>query len=265
MGDGASPRFPGCADDRERARGLGRDGGPRRRRPEGPRAVHPGEHLLRHRAVRQGDRRLAERVPAEERSRLSVQHRAGLSHDGGRPEGDLLLQALPEQFAQGAQPSRGGAKDRGAAKAAFGPGAGQGAPAARAVRSGQSGSRRRAARDRRGAPRGRARSGGGGHGWGSAPADRRRGRGPPARRGLSRRGSPTPPSRRRVGSICAPPSGSTPGRRGCRRTPSRRSPSRWRAGTRSGIPQRGSGSGWARSSVTPSSRRPIPRTRSPRS
>ena len=261
MGGSASPRVSGCADGGHRPRGIGRDDCPRRRRPEGPRPVHAGEHLLRSRAVRQGDRRLAERVPAQERSRLPLQHRAGLPHDGGRAEGDLLLQALPEQLAQGAQPIRGGAKDRGAAEAALGSGAGQGAPPARAVRSGQSGGQRHAARDRAAADRGQ--SGGGGHRRNGRRRLVGRARGRPTRAGSSRPGRSAPASRHRIGSICAPPSGSTPGRRVCRRTPSRRSPSRWPAGTPLAIRRRGCGSGWARCSATPSSRRPIRRTPSP--
>ena len=205
---------------------LGASAGARRRRPEGARAVHAGEHLLRPRPVRQGDRRLAAGLPAQERSRVPLQHRAGLPARGGRPEGDLLLQALPEQRAQGPQPRRGRAEDRGAAEAALDAGAGQGAAAAWPVRPGQSGRHEldHAAqrRDDHAAAANQHRSIGDRHR--SRPHHAAAGR---RQHGHAGRGHDRGPAgaarRRRTGSTCAPRWGSTPGRRGCRRTPRRRS------------------------------------------
>src|SRR5450432_1574245 len=142
--DRASPRVvcaPDAGDLRRHRHGPGRARPrPRRRRSAGARSVHPGEHLLRPGPVRQGDRRLAEGLSAQERRGIPLQHRPGLSGDGERRKGHLLLQALPGQLsAQGAQPGRGRAEDRGAAKAASAAGPGQTDSAAGPARPGQSG------------------------------------------------------------------------------------------------------------------------------
>ena len=62
-----------------------------------------GIDLLRPRAVRQGDRGLAQGYRPETRSGVPLQHRPGLPAAGDR-EGDLLLQGLPAELAQGGQP-----------------------------------------------------------------------------------------------------------------------------------------------------------------
>ena len=48
---------------------------------------------------------------------LPLQHRAGVPAEAGRRQGDLLLQGLPPELAQGAQPRRGRTEDRGPAEA----------------------------------------------------------------------------------------------------------------------------------------------------